>query len=651
MALRYFVLMSFVAIASARNTPIYDYVIAGGGTAGLMLAVLLSENPNITVCVIEAGGDGRRDNNISDPERRGTIQHTQYDWQFWTLPQPGLIDNGTIGSQPVPRGKVLGGTSSMNWMIHNTQSRVQLDLWEDLLNLTGWNWESLSTAFRQSETMFGPPSNESQYFMYDPAVHGGYGYIRSVFQRSVSSLFDRYLNPTLLSAGYEIPPDRNGGNAVGGGFLPLSIEPSNYTRSYAGSAYSAVDFRQNLHVLTNSYVTGIDWRHTKSKDTIATAAGFRYIDRASGLNATLHVRGRQAILSAGCIQSSQILELSGVGDPDLLIPLGVEPRVNLSNVGIGLRDPPMMNYLPISFGLNITLSGNEYIQNYIQLESARNMLSDEDYAAASLWLNTTSSVPGLPNAQLEVFKKLWFEEQPLIEMAWQFQTANVTPYNLLPLSQGTVHINSSDAFMPPAINPNYNRVIATINGADVEWDLWFLAKATQFWETTIATTSPMKDIITSADPPLYLPFDKYYDIVKQRTGTSEHLTGGNPMLEREAGGVVDTNLLVYGTSNVRIIDGSVFPYQPSAHPMGLTYALAMRAARLLQGLPGGDGVTSSVQLPQSNTSANATATFGDVVLACPTAAIYDSSACLAVLPAMISLLIPTVAMLMPLIHD
>ncbi|XXH00934.1 hypothetical protein Hte_007285 [Hypoxylon texense] len=423
--------------------------------------------------------------------------------------------------------------------------------------------------------MYGPPANTSQDFMYDPVFHGGNGFIQSVFQRSVLSLFPQFLSPTLLNAGYRIPLDRNGGNAV-------------------------------------LFWFGIS-RDRKKTESSRSTAGLSYVDKASESNSISHVRGRQVILSAGCIQSSQILELSGVGDPDILVPLGIKPVVNLTNVGVGLRDPPMMNYWPISFDLNATFSGGEYIQNYIQLESARNMLSDEDYTAASQWLNSTKSIPGLPNAQLSVFKELWFANEPLIEMAWQFQVANVTPYNLVPLSQGTVHINSSDPLAPPAIDPNYNRVMATINGEEVEWDMWFLAKAAQFWETKVATTAPMRYIITSVNPPFDVPFEQYYSTVKKRTGTSEHLTGGNPMLAREEGGVVDTNLLVYGTSNVRIVDGSVFPYQPSAHPMGLTYAIAMRAAQLLQEMPGGGGLTASLQLPQSNVSASATAVFGDVI--------------------------------------
>ena len=613
-------LAATAAVAQLPPNATYDYAIAGAGTAGLLLAVVLSENPDINVVVLEAGGDGRSDFNITIPERRGTIQHTEYDWAFWSMPQPGLFDNGTQGAQPVPRGKTTGGTSAMNWMIHNTDSRIQLDIWESLLNLTGWNWETLSTAFRESETMYAPPNSTAAEFKYNPDYHGSNGPIQSIFQRSVLSLFPDYLEPTLLNAGFSIPPDRNSGDAVGAGYLPLAIDPRNYTRSYSASAWTAVQSRPNLQVITNAQVTGIDWSSTTNGS--ATASGLRYI---SPNNGTAHVLAREVVISAGCIQSPQILELSGIGDPNILSSVGIDTVVDHPNVGTGLRDPPMMNYLPISFEINTTLTGQEYIQNFIELESARNLLIDADYTAASEWLNSTSHIDGVQDAQLAVFKELWFTEQPLIEMAWQFDVQNVTPYNLVPLSQGTVHINSSDPLAAPAIDPYYNHINATINGTEVEWDMWFLAKASQYYETKLATTAPFNSIITSADPEWNVPFEQYYQSIFTRTGSSQHLTGGNPMLPREAGGVVDTNLLVYGTTNVRVVDGSVFPYQPSAHPMGLTYALAVRAARLFQQQRGGGGITFTEQLPASNASANATAMFPSSSTS-PTAAAYTGAA-------------------------
>lgn len=552
----------------------------------------------------------------------GDIQDTIYDWAFMTVPQPGLYNNGTDGAQPVPRGKTIGGTSALNWMIHNEDSRIQLDIWESICNDTGWNWETLSTAYRESETMFAPPPDEAADLPYVAANHGSSGPICSIFQRSVLSLFPDYLEPTLLAAGYQVPEDRNGGEAVGAGFLPLAICPQNYTRSYSGSAYTAVQGRGNLHVLTNAQVTRIIWQSTQGN---ATAAGLQYVNMAGGTSSTTNVYAREVILSAGCIQSSQLLELSGVGNPAILNPLGIATVVDLPNVGEGLRDPPMTNYLPIHFEINATLTGGEYIQNFIQLEPASSMLSKEDYAGASAWLNATDSIPGLPDVQLQVFKGLWYSDQPLIELAWQFNTTNVTPYALVPLSQGSVHINSANPMTPPLIDPNYNSVNATINGQEVAFDMWFLAKAAQYYTTKLATIAPMSGIVVSTDPPYSLPFEDFYNLIFERTGTSEHLTGTNPMLPRDAGGVVDTNLLVYGTSNVRVVDGSMFPYQPSAHPMGLTYAVAVRAARIFQSLQNGGGLTFTEQLPASNTSANATAVFPTRSLG-PSASMYTGGA-------------------------
>lgn len=499
----------------------------------------------------------------------------------------------------------------MNWMIHNEDSRIQLDIWESLLNLTGWNYNSMSTAFRQSESMYGPPAPEAEYLPYNASYHGGSGPIQSVFQRSVYSLFSDYVLPSLEGNGWPDSHDGSNGDAVGPNFLPLAIDPSNYTRSYSGSVYTAVQGRPNLHLQANKYVTRILWDSIQHN---ATASGIQYVDATNG-NATYQVSARHVILSTGIIQSPQILQHSGIGDPLVLSPLGIKTVVHNANVGTSLRDPPMMNYWPISFQINKTadeaanLTGNGYIQNLIDLEPASIALAQEDYDVASAWLNDTLSIPGLSDAQFSVFKKLWYENQPLIEFAWQYQVANVTPYNLVPLSQGTVHINSSDPRDPPAINPNYNSVNATINGTEVAWDMWFLAKAAQRYATLLATTEPMASLITGTTPDYRLSFDEWYDAVFRQTGSSQHLTGGNPMLLLDAGGVVDTELLVYGTTNVRVVDGSIFPYQPSAHPMGVTYALAVRAASILQQLESGGGLTETTQLPVSNASASATAMF------------------------------------------
>ncbi|GAB7344396.1 hypothetical protein MBLNU457_2252t2 [Dothideomycetes sp. NU457] len=578
----------------------------GAGTAGLLLAVVLTENPNITVAVLEGGADGRTNPNITVPELRGEIQMTPYDWHFETVLQPGLYENR---SQQVPRGKTIGGTSAMNWMIHNEDSMVQLDIWEQLLNLTGWNWQTLSTAFRESETFYASPANASSVLTYDLANHGSTGPICSTLQRSVLSLIPDYLEPTLRAAGYAIPLDRNGGNVAGAGFLPLAICPQNYTRSYAGSAYTAVQSRPNLHVHSNCQVTGIDWQSQSLNSSSITATGLRFVNKTSSLNRSQSISGREVILSAGTIQSPQILELSGVGNRSILEAVGIQPVIDLPSVGTDLRDPLMLMYEPLQYNFTVNFTGGEYAQNFIDLEPAQDVLEPEDYEAASAWLNSTVSIPGLSDAQFSVFKYLWFNRQPLIELAWQYSNAQTDPYTLVPLSRGSVHVNSSNPLAPPRIDPNYNSVKAVINGTTVDWDLWFLAKASKKYVTDLASHAPMNQILTRTDPPHNASFEEYQNLIYQRMGTSQHITGGCPMLPRDAGGVVDAQLQVYGTSNVRVVDGSAFPYQPSAHPMGLTYAMAVRAARILQGLQGGGGLTFTEQLPASNSSSNATAVF------------------------------------------
>jgi choline dehydrogenase len=498
----------------------------------------------------------------------------------------------------------------MNWMIHNEDSRIQLDIWESLLNLTGWNWETLSTAFRESEMFFAPPANASSAEQPDPATHGSSGYICSTLQRSVLSLLSDYVTPALLNAGYAVPGDRNGGNVTGAGFLPLAICPDNYTRSYAGSAYTAVQDRKNLHLYTNAQVTNISWTSTTSGNI--TARGLNFVDTSGRTsNTSLSIQADEIILSAGIAGSAPILERSGTGNPDFLIPLNITPIVNLSSVGTGLRDPLMMQYQPLQYNFSVEFTGGEYAQNYIDLRPAQDVLSPSDYSAASIWLNSTTSIPGLEDAQFQVFKHLWYTRQPLIEMAWQYSSTQSMPYTLIPLSQGSVHINSSDPLAAPVIDPNYNSVLATIGNETVPWDLWLLSRASQFYVTELASSSPFSEVLTKTDPDHTLPPAEYQQAVFERSGTSQHLTGGLPMLSREAGGAVDARLLVYGTQNVRVVDGSIFPYQPSAHPMGLTYAVAVHAAKILQQIKASRS-TYTEDSQRSNSSSNATAVFPGV---------------------------------------
>ncbi|THY13254.1 hypothetical protein D6D01_08395 [Aureobasidium pullulans] len=220
------------------------------------------------------------------------------------------------------------------------------------------------------------------------------------------------------------------------------------------------------------------------------------------------------------------------------------------------RDPLMMQYQPPQYNFSVEFTGGEYAQNYIDLHPAQDVLSPADYNAASVWLNETISIPGLEDAQLLVFKHLWFTRQPLIEMAWQYSSTQFMPYTLITLSQGTAHIDSSNPLAAPVIDPNYNSVTAIINN-----------------ETAHLNMS------RAAYPCFFVPLAVRFA----------------------------PDLLVDGTQNVRVVDGGIFPYQP-CHPMGLTYALAIHAANILQQARATK--LTYTELPGiSNSSSNATAVF------------------------------------------
>lgn len=548
----------------------YDYVIAGGGTAGLFLAVALTENPNFSVAVLEAGDDGRQDARITVPEKQGSIVNTEYDWKFQTTPQQGLSNSKT---QPVNKGKVLGGTSAMNYLILNRASKPEFDAWQDILGNTGWNWSSLFAASKASEH-FLPPTSSVPAATYNAAFHGSSGPIFSTMQRNTFSLYTQYLLPALRSLGVPNPVDKDGGDSPGAGPVPVSANRDSYTRSYSGSAYTAVQSRPNLHVFTNCTVRGIAFDQTTA-DGLQVAKGVRYRNTTASATANPLLLARNVILSSGSIQTPQLLELSGIGDPAVLPKFGIQPLVELPAVGAGLQDKPTYTG---SFSFNaLGFTGTQYTQTFLDYATSSRLLSAQDLATLKQLVNSAKESPYMSQAAKSILEHIVDTDQPLIEFGWF--SGYVNTYLLHPLSTGTVHINSPDPMAPPTIDPGYSR--AVINGTLI--DLWLLSKAIAYLTKTVATAPPFAKIYATFSVPRSLSQAQIQDRVNQGLGIGQHWTGGARMLPRKSGGVVDTNLLVYGTKNVRVVDASVIPAVPGQHPMALIYAIAIRAASIFAG--------------------------------------------------------------------
>lgn len=555
----------------------YDYIVVGGGTSGLLLASLLSANPNMTIAVLEAGADGRADPRITVPENAGGIVGTEYDWNLTSVAQVNLYQNKSIA---YARGRTLGGSSAMNFMINHRASVAELDAWESVLNISGWNWDRLFAAFKAGEDFVGPSSAlEMQGLTFDPTYHGTAGPVAGSMARDVYSLFSDYVVPSLDEVGVAKLVDANGGNTTGVRYDPLAINASSYTRSYSGSAYTNVEDRSNLAVLTNVTVTRVLWSDQLSLEGLSVASGVEYVDPETGNLAVLN--GSNVILSAGALMSPPLLEVSGIGDPSILSTLGVSIVVDLPSVGTQLQDH-LVYQGSFSFNETLNLTGGKYLQNFIEHAPPSRFLSEEDYAFASgLLFNTSGNqqlTKGASNTSIAMARALWAADDPFLEFSWFFGW--MSGYVLHPLSTGSVHATARPcptATCAPDIDPAFNAV--QINGTS--FDLWLLAKGLQYYANTVASAGPLGSLGAQFSVSGSLVFEDFQRSIFEGLVGGDHPTGGCVMMPREQGGVVDEELRVYGTDNVRVVDASAIPVSPGQHNMGLVYAIAVRAAQIL----------------------------------------------------------------------
>lgn len=309
----------------------FDYVVIGGGTAGLAVASRLAEDPSIAVGVLEAGGIAHKEENVDIPAFYGRSIGSELDWAFETEPQEGL--NGR--KLPWPRGKVLGGTSALNFMTWVRANREDYDDWEALGN-RGWGWDGLLPFFKKSET-FHPPSDavrDEYSATHDAGSLGTSGPIHISYSTNYSASHKLW-HSTLNAVGVETNPSHLTGSNVGVWTNVNTVDPKTAARSYSTS-YCASQ-RPNLHILTEAQVQEIvlEKGGSEADGDGHTATGVRIHHRGKEY---IIPAGREVILSAGSVQSPQILELSGVGNPDVLSKAGVPVKVNSPMVGENLQD-------------------------------------------------------------------------------------------------------------------------------------------------------------------------------------------------------------------------------------------------------------------------------------------------------------------------
>ncbi|CAE6443613.1 hypothetical protein ACGC1H_002523 [Rhizoctonia solani] len=583
----------------------FDYVIVGGGTAGLAVAARLAENSSVTVGVIEAGAYIVDDPLVDTPQLFGKTQgNAKYDWMFESVAQPRLNNRAMV----MPRGKVLGGSSALNYMAFDRASKAEYDAWATL-GSSGWNWDGITPYMKIAEdfTNVDPFRNYTHSSLGVYPSQGIHGPIGSSYNAWYSDVTTPYAE-SLVKLGIPANLDPDSGNAFGIYNCAMSVNRTTGKRSYAASTYYAYNAeRSNFVVLTGGQATKINFSNkTVGGNHVATGVSFV----SDSKSYTVRAR-KEVILSAGSLQSPQLLELSGIGNSTILRRFGIKPLVNLPGVGENLQDHV---FIPTSYELKPGKTTFDILRNNAtyaaEAQAQYAATHDGIYAAthsafsfvnlASYVDNSTiqsmktkldqeiaaSGTTAMERAQFAIQKKWLNQKLGHMEIimypgyfAFSAPKENTAYMSLLmaiqhPFSRGNIHIGSADPLVKGIYDPKY---------FSKSIDLDTLVEAIKFGLKVSQTEPIASSIVARQDPAPEVTSDK--DIatyIKTYVESVYHPIGTAALAPKAVGGVVNNKLKVYGTTNVRVVDASVIPIHMGTHITRTIYGIAEKAAALIK---------------------------------------------------------------------
>jgi len=505
------------------NKQEFDYIIVGGGSSGCVLAGRLSENPQVSVCLLEAGGTGDGWKVEVPCAAVISIPTKINNWAFETVPQKGL--NGRKGYQP--RGKCLGGSSAINAMVYIRGHRQDYDDWSALGN-TGWSYDEVLPYFIKSE------NNQRIKNQY----HGNDGPLSVIDLHSDNPLQQKYL-AAAKQQGYRILDDFNGEEQEGLGIY--QVTHINGERCSSARAYLFPHLkRKNLTVETSAQTQRILIEN-------GVAVGVEY--KQNGQLKQIRAR-REVLLSAGAMQSPQILMLSGIGDQHELMEHGIEVKKHLPGVGKNFHDHPdfifgyKVREIQGTFGLSIPGS-IDLIKQIGRYRKERRGLFTTNFAECGGFIKS-SAEQKVPNLQLHFVIALVDNHARTLHTGHGI-SCHVCLLN--PKSRGTIKISGPSIDDPILIDPNFY---------GEESDLEEMVKGFKLTQTLMqseAFKSMIKEDLFTAN---VHTDEEIRQVLRDRSDTVYHPVGSCKMGVDEMA-VVDPRLRVYGIQNLRVVDASIMP--------------------------------------------------------------------------------------------
>jgi choline dehydrogenase len=524
----------------------FDYIIVGAGSAGAVLAYRLSEDKNARVLLLEAGGKDTLPWIHIPAGFLRTLTNPKVNWMYESEPDE-RTNNRPI---PIPRGKVLGGSSSINGMLYIRGQARDYDIWAQMGN-RGWSYDDVLPYFKRSEDQ----SRGGDEF------HGSGGPLYVSDQAETHPICDAVIE-SASALGIPHNPDINGAQQEGFSYVQLTVK-NGLRQSTAAAFLSSARSRDNLKIVTDAHVQQLDFDGTR-------CTGVTWL--RDGKTEAATTKG-EVLLSGGSVNSPQLLELSGIGDADRLGEMGIPVRANLPGVGENLQDHFVTRQ---SWRAKNAITYNE------RARGARLAVEVLRYATqrkGALALSAANLVgfakvregADTPDVQYHVTAASFsLSKERQLD---RFPGMTIAPCQLRPESRGSIHLKSTDAMAPPAIRPNFLDAQVdrdTIVGAMRLGRRIMEGQAlTQFRDLE---TTPGSDVNT----------DDEYLAYARATGATIYHPVGTCKMGHDPMAVVDDELRVHGIQGLRVVDASIMPNLVSGNTNAPTIMIAEKAADMIK---------------------------------------------------------------------